>query len=53
MILNAKLMAEILAAKPKKGGNPPSDITLIQIINLVDNDVLDRPRDEMLFKFLK
>jgi len=53
VIFKAKLMAESLAAKPKNGGKPPSDIILRQIIILAVSDILDGPRDEMLFKFLK
>lgn len=52
MTVRAKLMAKSLAANPKKGGNPPSDMILMQIISLVVSDILEAPSDEILFKFL-
>lgn len=53
MLLIAKLIAESLAANPRKGGNPPNDMILMQIIILVVRDNLEGPSEEILFKFLE
>lgn len=53
MVFRAKLIANSLAVNPRKGGRPPSDMILVQIISLIGVDVLDSLSAEILFRFLK
>lgn len=53
MVYRAILMADSLAANPRKGGRPPNDMILMHTIILEVSDILDCPNDEILFRFFK